>query len=595
MHIKLYSSLDPRRFQEPVKSFKAVIDLLKEPGEPLIVEAIAPQKELKLDVVINRNVTFIGHFSASFILQGQSIVKFDNATIQPPNTTKYTLKLDENYTGIVSVLNKSVIKSNKDGAAIATFGNQTSGIAIYNSVLQGILAYTNLLYLKGSVQIDSDDNSEVNCGEITSENCKLKIKNLTMSHPMKQIPILSLETDGSCHLKGSYVINHIIIANTTKSLDALKFSDATQGLILGAIDNDNIPTKRTALYINNSAVYLTDDIAKMNIVASDSVISLASITDNAKWAIHGNTHITMEPEATSDLAKYATTAEVVEPEQTKTAMEQLNEMIGQNKVKQQLADFVAQSDMAKLRAERGIAGGKTITRNMVFSGPPGVGKTAFARLVARALHECGVLPSDKVVEVSAAKDLIDKYIGATAERTHNLAKSAYGGVLFVDEAYALAHDDNGQFGAKAIEQLLKEADDHRDELVIILAGYEKDMKYLFDTANEGLSRRFPHWITFENYDYNQYVQIFELMLRQNNCLMNSQIMAMKGFKTLLTNYAGGNANAGGVRNFVEALILARDSRLTRSKTHLTDEDLMTITVDDLKTVHERRSAELKGE
>ena len=278
-----------------------------------------------------------------------------------------------------------------------------------------------------------------------------------------------------------------------------------------------------------------------------------------------------------------------------TATDRLNEMIGQPLVKDQLNNFVAQAEMDKIRAARGLADNNSSTKHMVFVGPPGVGKTEFARLVGQALYENGVLPENKFVEVSAARDLIAGYKGQTAEQTHKVAESAYGGVLFIDEAYALLDDSSeSDFGTKAVQQLLKEAEDHRDELVIILAGYEDDMLELFEKGNAGLKRRFPYWITFENYTYDEFVDIFKLMLKDSNSIMSNELITSKAFKELIVAFAGSDENAGGVRSLLERLLIARDSRLRGNIANLSDSDLITITAKDLITVYNQKVADLRG-
>ena len=142
--------------------------------------------------------------------------------------------------------------------------------------------------------------------------------------------------------------------------------------------------------------------------------------------------------------------------------------------------------------------------------------------------------------------------------------------------------------------MLKEAEDHRDELVIILAGYEDDMLELFEKGNAGLKRRFPYWITFENYTYDEFVDIFKLMLKDSNSIMSNELITSKAFKELIVAFAGSDENAGGVRSLLERLLIARDSRLRGNIANLSDSDLITITAKDLITVYNQKVADLRS-
>ena len=450
----------------------------------------------------------------------------------------------------------------------------------------------------------------------------------SVRHDVDIVDFNSITISGKCVLSGGFKIQELNINDTFNSLELLTFTSHFNDpsiIRLGSINylkgNKNV----THIYFDKtSSRFLANIDDNLNIRANDSKIQMEDIIDGAKWSIGKDVVVQVSDGARSGLRDLgqttlvsskdfkmrnknsATSMESVfddpsltglgEPDKTeKKATEKIKEMIGQPFVKKQLEDFIAQSEMDKIRVARGLSDGSTITRNMVFSGPPGVGKTEFARLVGQALYENGVLPENKLVEASAARDLIAGFLGQTADKTHEVAASAYGGVLFIDEAYALANDKDGQFGDKAMEQLLKEADDHRDELVIILAGYEEDMRDMFETGNSGLKRRFPYWISFTNYEHDEFVEIFKLMLKGMKSVMDDNLIASKPFNDLLTSYADPHSNAGGVRNLVEALVLARDSRLRALGANVTNDDLVRITDKDLVTVYKRRVEDLKKE
>ncbi len=183
----------------------------------------------------------------------------------------------------------------------------------------------------------------------------------------------------------------------------------------------------------------------------------------------------------------------------------LDEMIGMNAIKQQIRDFEAfmafqkKAQASGIKAEHG-------NMHMLFTGNPGTGKTTVARIIASMLFDIGVLPSNKLVEVER-KDLVASYVGQTATKTGDVIKKALGGVLFIDEAYALALDDNDSFGKEAIATLVKAMEDHKDNLIVILAGYEKEMND-FLKSNSGIESRVGYTFRFENYSISELSQMY---------------------------------------------------------------------------------------
>ena len=189
---------------------------------------------------------------------------------------------------------------------------------------------------------------------------------------------------------------------------------------------------------------------------------------------------------------------------------EINELVGLAPVKEYVFGL---ADNLQVQQRRAAAGLKTasLSMHMIFTGNPGTGKTTIARLVARYLKAIGALKGGQLVEVTRA-DLVGRYTGHTAPLTNSVIESALGGVLFIDEAYSLYRGEQDSFGLEAIDTLVKGMEDHRDELVVILAGYTREME-IFLTANSGLASRFPNRIEFPDYTAMELLQITQVLAK----------------------------------------------------------------------------------
>jgi len=196
-----------------------------------------------------------------------------------------------------------------------------------------------------------------------------------------------------------------------------------------------------------------------------------------------------------------------------------------------------------------------VSKHMVFSGNPGTGKTTVARMLAEIYKYMGVLKKGQLIEVDRS-GLVKGYIGQTATRTQEVIEEALGGILFIDEAYALTvNKGEGDFGQEAVDTLLKAMEDYRDELIVIVAGYT-DLMDEFLSSNPGLKSRFSNYIVFEDYTADEMFQILEGMLKKQQYKLsdNAKIKAKEILNNLVLNKSENFANARDVRNFMEKAI-----------------------------------------
>ncbi len=267
--------------------------------------------------------------------------------------------------------------------------------------------------------------------------------------------------------------------------------------------------------------------------------------------------------------------------------EELESLIGLEQVKKLILEVQAFAEIQKLRKEQQLNTESTVL-HCVFKGNPGTGKTTVARIMAKMLKEIGVLEKGHLVEIERA-DLVGEYIGHTAQKTRDQVKKAMGGVLFIDEAYALARGDQKDFGREAIEVILKAMEDHRDNLVVVLAGYPKEIDYFLD-SNPGLKSRFPLHIDFPDYSLSDLSNIAEQMYGARDYRMTPEAKASlkQSLQTFMDSDTQNHGNARLVRNIAEASIRAQAVRLLEKKDwQFNKGSLMEITAADIQQSVER--------
>ena len=289
---------------------------------------------------------------------------------------------------------------------------------------------------------------------------------------------------------------------------------------------------------------------------------------------------TEEPEKTApqtQAAKPEEKEEIPPKEKIEDLLAELDSYVGMDAIKTEVRSLINMVQVYKLRREHDLPT-TDMSLHMVFSGNPGTGKTTVARIMSRIYHSLDILSKGQLVEVDRS-GLVAGYVGQTALKTQKVIEKAMGGVLFIDEAYALNGKSENDFGQEAIDTILKAMEDHRDDLVVIVAGYTELMDR-FIHSNPGLESRFNRFLMFEDYTLEQMVAIFKMQCKKG-CYVLAQ-----GTEELVRDFIAEESaddsfgNARGVRNLFEHILVAQNNRLAKME-NVTRDDLMQILPDDV--------------
>ena len=260
----------------------------------------------------------------------------------------------------------------------------------------------------------------------------------------------------------------------------------------------------------------------------------------------------------------------------------LDELIGLESIKRNVKSLINYVKIRKLREGNKLPN-PPLSLHMVFMGNPGTGKTTVARILSELYRAIGVLAKGQLIEVDRS-GLVAGFVGQTAIKTTEAVKSALGGVLFIDEAYSLAPDvgSGNDFGRESIETLLKLMEDHRDELVVIVAGYSGQM-VKFITSNPGLESRFNRYFMFEDYSGDELYEIFHSMCEKSEYVLNEDAAAFarERFQKIYEMRDENFGNAGHVRNFFEDIVSVHSDRVSAMENQ-SREDLTTVLLEDLE-------------
>ena len=334
----------------------------------------------------------------------------------------------------------------------------------------------------------------------------------------------------------------------------------------------------TAVVMNNNLVFLCDD-GFIHIEDEDGVMVEVGMINriNQPSVSLAVSNVEKKEQVTENKIEVSTCSEGSKVLYADLLAE-LNSLVGLNSIKEDVTNLIGLVRMQKIRETKGLKS-VPVSLHLVFTGNPGTGKTTIARILSGLYKEIGVLKKGQLVEVDRS-GLVAGYVGQTAIKTQEKINESIGGILFIDEAYTLAKEGN-DYGQEAIDTLLKAMEDHRDEFVVIVAGYEEQM-IKFINSNPGLKSRFNKYFSFPDYSAEELIEIFDRMCQRYDYKLDEEAeqIAHLNIVEMEKNKGQFFANARDVRNYFESIVTRQASRVA-SLENLSDADVITICPEDV--------------
>lgn len=544
---------------------------------------------------VQRSVRFIGKavLQAPILIEGGLQVVFDHTTLVVDGwdgqigviddydgrltlqdvSLNYSNKLIKEY---VVHANKgqdigALIVSNAVNAFIDIINSQiltaslsASSLKITNSTVGTLFGpvsgfYGNTVELSHSIVSNFDLTGDVVVSDVTT-NGDLRLYNLTSPAQVHNISVSPVPTNPKTErmypLQKSMMQIYRVVNRLDDSAKVVVnvLTISGEAIVSDILFNEGVDSLINQFGYGLALINQTDgDVSLINI-DNNQLLEFISVT-GGDLKIVGSVNEQIDALPSGKISHIATAGEKNNVEQEDSALSKLNAMIGLGSVKTQVKKIIASATMRKRRGQPMPA------LHMVFSGNAGTGKTTVADIVGDALFENGVIRTSKVVKATK-KDLVAGYVGQTAEKTRKTIEKAYGGVLFIDEAYTLTSDSSSNgFEAEAIGELIAQMENHRDDLIVILAGYTNEMKRFME-SNQGLDSRFKTWIEFSDYNAIELTKIgIKLLSDAQMPLSKANVKWMHNAMSYFVTHQMNDGNGRFARNFTDLIVENHDTRL----------------------------------
>lgn len=598
----------------PIRRVKTLADAIERADHDDTIEI---HKDIFESVHIDKNIIVNGNGKSFTVPQGkmgishsQPYVLNDITFVVPTRSNAFVADKDIEMTNVhislIGPMREIYPAVHIKGTARARFIDCTLNkvLADYDTIVE----YDNCTfesYYKGNVQLSTREDMSLLYGQSIMHDCRLRSMALFGSSVIRDSYILKyVDIEGPVHFENitfqlvSEELTKRFLKKEPPSGPLQHDTQSKYGLAIRKQANvviDNYMVERAddgflGIYADKAELSVKnvhETINNVRHLIKDSTISYQDVIDENYWDLMDGTAAYVRSNVNGNTDHV-------------TAKEKLDGMIGQHMVKEQVESIMNTIEMNRKSGNNDFG----FSYNMIFAGSPGTGKSTIARIVAEALFEVGAIPQNKFTQATS-DEFVKGYVGQTGENTRKMLDNALGGVLFIDEAYELAvKDDRSSFNSEVISVLIRYMEEHRDNLVVIAAGYNEEMKD-FLASNIGLTRRFQ-WIQFEDYTNEELFHIFEqiresysdsyadekvqriiLPLIAKLTKINLSIPDSKG---RVTN--GGNG--GLMRNVYQAIVQARNNRVVKhgGDSALTQEDVLIGFKSEIQKAEYRRPARM---
>ena len=575
--------------------FKPVSESIQKQLDNPKVKVIKLHGTIASALHVQRSVRFIGKavLQAPILIEGGLQVVFDHTTLVVDGwdgqigviddydgrltlqdvSLNYSNKLIKEY---VVHANKgqdigALIVSNAVNAFIDIINSQiltaslsASSLKITNSTVGTLFGpvsgfYGNTVELSHSIVSNFDLTGDVVVSDVTT-NGDLRLYNLTSPAQVHNVSVSPVPTNPKTErmypLQKSMMQIYRVVNRLDDSAKVVVnvLTISGEAIVSDILFNEGVDSLINQFGYGLALINQTDGDVSLTNIDNDRLLEFISVT-GGDLKIVGSVNEQIDALPSGKISHIATAGEKNNVEQEDSALSKLNAMIGLGSVKTQVKKIIASATMRKRRGQPMPA------LHMVFSGNAGTGKTTVADIVGDALFENGVIRTSKVVKATK-KDLVAGYVGQTAEKTRKTIEKAYGGVLFIDEAYTLTSDSSSNgFEAEAIGELIAQMENHRDDLIVVLAGYTNEMKRFME-SNQGLNSRFKTWIEFSDYNAIELTKIgIKLLSDAQMPLSKANVKWMHNAMSYFVTHQMNDGNGRFARNFTDLIVENHDTRL----------------------------------